>query len=306
MPFATTEKIWMDGELVNWADAQVHVLTHALHYGSGVFEGIRAYPTSGGVAVFRLTDHIERLFQGAETLMMDVPFTREQIIEACKQTVKANGQDDGCYLRPLMYLNYGEIGLNTIPCKTSVAIAVWPWGAYLGEDGATKGVRMMVSSWRRHDPTAVPTQVKASGYYVNSSLAKVEAIKAGYDEAIMLNTAGQVAECSGENLFLVRNGRVITPPTSAGILEGITRDSVITIARDLGYEVAETPVLRGDLYLADEMFCTGTAAEVVPINSVDGRVIGSRGPITERIQQTYSKAVRGEVDRYKDWVEHVG
>ncbi len=305
MPFATTEKIWMDGELVNWADAQVHVLTHALHYGSAVFEGIRAYPTADGVAVFRLSDHIERLCQGAETLMMDVPYSRDQIIEACKDTVRVNRQDGGCYLRPLMYLNYGEIGLNTIPCKVSVAIAVWPWGAYLGDDGATKGVRMMVSSWRRHDPTAVPTQVKAAGYYVNSSLAKVEAIKAGYDEAIMLNTAGQVAECSGENLFLVRRGRVITPPTSAGILEGITRDSVITIARDLGYEVVEASVLRGDLYLADEMFCTGTAAEVVPINSVDGRPIGSRGPITEHIQQTYSKAVRGEVDRYKDWVEHV-
>jgi branched-chain amino acid aminotransferase len=307
MPFAKTDKIWMDGEFVDWDAAQVHVLTHALHYGSGVFEGIRAYPTARGAAVFRLTDHIDRLFRSAESLLMDVPYTRAQIVEACKEAVVVNRMDDGCYLRPIFFLGYGEIGLNTIPCKTSVSIAVWPWGAYLGDEGVAKGVRMKVASWRRQDPSAVPTSAKATGFYVNSSLAKVEALKAGYDEAIMLNTQGYVAECTGENLFFVRNGRVFTPPTSAGILEGITRDSVAVIARDLGYEVVETPILRGDLYAADEMFCTGTAAEVVPIREVDDRTIGTggRGPITQKIQETYSAVVRGEVDQYKEWVEHV-
>jgi branched-chain amino acid aminotransferase len=308
MPFEKTDKIWMDGQFVDWDAAQVHVLTHALHYGSGVFEGIRAYPTPRGVAVFRLTDHVERLFRSAEVLMMDVPFTRPQIVDACKEAVVVNRMDDGCYLRPLLYLGYGEIGLNTIPCRTQATVAVWPWPAYLGEAAAAAGVRMKVASWRRQDPTAVPTSAKATGFYVNSSLAKVEALKAGYDEAIMLNTQGYVAECTGENLFLVRGGRVLTPPTSAGILEGITRDSVIVIARDLGYEVVETPILRGDLYGADEVFCTGTAAEIVPVREIDDRAIGSgaRGPITQKIQETYSAVVRGEVDRYKDWVEHVG
>jgi branched-chain amino acid aminotransferase len=307
MPFAKTDKIWMDGQFVDWDAAQVHVLTHALHYGSGVFEGIRAYPTPRGVAVFRLTDHIERLFRSAEALMMDVPYTRTQIVEACKEAVVVNHMADGCYLRPLFYLGYGEIGLNTIPCQTQASIAVWPWGAYLGDEGVSRGVRMKVASWRRQDPTAVPTSAKATGFYVNSSLAKVEALKGGYDEAIMLNTQGYVAECTGENLFLVRGGRVLTPPTSAGILEGITRDSVIVIAHDLGYEVVETPILRSDLYSADEIFCTGTAAEIVPVREIDDRTIGSggRGPITQKIQETYSAVVRGEVDQYKDWVEHV-
>jgi branched-chain amino acid aminotransferase len=307
MPFAKTDKIWMDGQFVDWDAAQVHVLTHALHYGSGVFEGIRAYPTPRGVAVFRLTDHIDRLFRSAEVLMMDAPYTRAQIVDACKEAVVVNGMDDGCYLRPLLYLGYGEIGLNTIPCTTQATVAVWPWPAYLGEAAAAAGVRMKVASWRRQDPTAVPTSAKATGFYVNSSLAKVEALKAGYDEAIMLNTQGYVAECTGENLFLVRGGRVLTPPTSAGILEGITRDSVIVIARDLGYDVVETPILRGDLYAADEVFCTGTAAEIVPVREIDDRAIGAgaRGPITQRIQETYSAVVRGEVDQYKEWVEHV-
>jgi branched-chain amino acid aminotransferase len=307
MPFEKTDKIWMDGEFVDWDAAQVHVLTHALHYGSGVFEGIRAYPTARGVAVFRLTDHIDRLFRSAEMLLMDVPYTRAEIVDACKQAVTINRMDDGCYLRPIFFLSYGEIGLNTMPCKTSASIAVWPWGAYLGEEGLRLGVRMKVSSWRRQDPAAVPTAAKAAGFYVNSSLAKVEALKAGYDEAIMLNTQGYVAECSGENIFLVRHGRILTPPTSAGILEGITRDSVIAIARDLGHEVVETPILRNDLYLADEIFCTGTAAEVVGIREVDDRRIGAGepGPVTRRIQETYSSVVRGEVDQYKDWVEHV-
>jgi branched-chain amino acid aminotransferase len=308
MPFEKTDKIWMDGQFVDWDAAQVHVLTHALHYGSGVFEGIRAYPTPRGAAVFRLTEHIDRLFRSAESLLMDVPWTRQQIVDVCKEAVVVNKMDvDGCYLRPLFFLAYGEIGLNTIPCKTSASIAVWPWPAYLGEEAAAAGVRMKVSSWRRQDPSAVPTTAKATGFYVNSSLAKVEALKSGYDEAIMLNTQGYVAECSGENLFLVRGGRILTPPTSAGILEGITRDSVIVIARDLGFEVVETPLLRADLYAADEMFCTGTAAEVVPVREVDDRPIGigARGPITEKIQSTYSAVVRGEVDQYKDWVEHV-
>jgi len=304
MPLQKVDKIWMDGDLVDWDDAKVHILTHTLHYGSGVFEGVRAYATSRGAAVFRLTDHINRLFDSAAIYMIDVPFTPEQLVEAVKETVRVN-KLDACYIRPLVYLGYGEMGLNPLPCPVNVSIAVWPWGTYLGDEGLQRGVRMKISSWQRHDPNAVPVASKGTGMYVNSSLAKVEALKAGYDEAILLSPQGYVSECTGENLFIVKHGRLLTPPVAAGALEGITQDSVVTIARDLGYEVAEANLLRTDLYLAEEAFLTGTAAEVVPIRSVDDREIGAPGPITKAIQDTYFATVRGEVDRYKDWLEHV-
>jgi branched-chain amino acid aminotransferase len=304
MPISKVDKIWMDGELVDWDDANVHILTHSLHYGSGVFEGIRAYATSRGPAVFRLTDHITRLFDSAKVYLIDIPFSVDDLVEAVKETVRVNALES-CYIRPIAYLGYGEMGLNPLPCPVRVSIAVWPWGTYLGDEGLRNGVRCKISSWQRHDPNAVPVASKGTGMYGNSSLAKVEALKAGYDEAILLSPQGYVSECTGENLFVVKHGRVVTPPTAAGALEGITQDSVVTIARDLGYGVVEANLLRTDLYLADEAFLTGTAAEVVPIRSVDDREVGGPGPITRSIQDTYFAAVRGEADRYKDWLDYV-
>ncbi len=304
MPLQTVDKIWMDGELVPWHEAKVHILTHSLHYGSGVFEGIRAYSTSQGAAVFRLTDHIKRLFTSAKVYLIDIPYSVDDLVEAVKDTVRANNLD-ACYIRPIVYLGYGEMGLNPLPCPVNVSIAVWPWGTYLGDKGIREGVRCKISSWQRHDPNAVPVAAKGTGMYGNSSMAKVEALKAGYDEAILLSPQGYVSECTGENLFIVKHGRLLTPPSAAGALEGITQDSVSTIARDLGHEVTEANLLRTDLYLAEEAFLTGTAAEVVPIRSVDDREIGEPGPITRSIQETYFATVRGEVDRYKNWLEHV-
>lgn len=304
MPLQKVDKIWMDGELVDWDDANVHILTHTLHYGCGVFEGIRAYATASGPAVFRLTDHIERLFNSAKIFMIDVPYTVDQIIAATKETVRVNGVDS-CYIRPLVYLGYGEMGLNPLPCPVRVAIAVWPWGTYLGDEGIKKGVRVKISSWQRHDPNAMPPAAKGTGMYLNSSMAKVEALKAGYDEAILLSPQGYVSECTGENIFVVKRGRIITPPVSAGALEGITQHSVMTIARDLGIECEVGHILRSDLYTADEAFLSGTAAEVVPIRSVDDRVIGDPGPVTRKVQEVFFAAIKGEVDRYKDWCEHV-
>ncbi len=307
MPLTTTDKIWMDGELVDWDQARIHVLTHTLHYGCGVFEGIRAYPTASGPGIFRLTDHIRRLFNSAKIFMIDVPFSLDEIVEATKATVRVNGLDQ-CYIRPLVYLGYGEMGLNPLPCPVNVSIAVWPWGSYLGDDGVANGVRMKISSWQRHDPNAMPPAAKGTGMYINSSMAKIEALKAGYDEAILLSPQGYISECTGENLFVVRRGRIYTPPLSAGALEGITQDTVMTMARDEGYEVEYANILRSDLYTAEEAFLTGTAAEVVPIASVDDRTVGDGrpGPITRRLQELYQATVRGQVDRYKDWVEHVG
>jgi branched-chain amino acid aminotransferase len=302
MPIEKTDKIWMDGQLVNWDDAKIHVLTHTLHYGSGVFEGIRAYPTSRGAAVFRLTDHMRRLHDSAMLLHMDLPYSVEELVEATKETIRAN-RLDSCYIRPIAYLGYGEMGLNPLPCTVNVSIAAWPWGTYLGAEGLEHGVRMKISTWRRMDPNVNPVAAKGTGIYINSSLAKVEAIHGGYDEAILLNTTGSVAEATGENVFVVKNGILLTPPLSAGALEGITRDSAMTIARDLGYEVREQNLLRTDLYLADEAFLCGTAAEVVPIREVDDREIGQPGEITRKIQETYFAAVHGEVEKYTDWLE---
>ncbi len=279
MPITPTEKIWLDGELVDWDKARIHVLTHSLHYGSGVFEGIRAYPTGRGVAVFRLTDHINRLFTSAKVFMIDVPYSPDELVAASKEVVRVNGLDEGCYLRPIVYLGYGEMGLNPLPCPVSVAIAAWPWGTYLGDEGVANGIRLKVSSWQRHDPNAVPTAAKGTGMYVNSSLAKVEALKAGYDEAVLLASDGRVSECTGENIFIVRGRRIITPPTSESTaLAGITQDSVRTIATDLGYEFATETLIRTDLYTADEAFLSGTAAEVVPIREVDDRAVGDGRP----------------------------
>jgi len=304
MPITPTPKIWMNGELIDWADAQIHVLTHTLHYGTGVFEGIRAYETDRGPAVFRLTEHIQRLENSGKILMMDLPYSVDELVQATKDTVRSTGLPS-CYIRPIAYYGYGEMGLNTLPCKVDVAIACWPWGAYLGDDAVEKGVRMKVSSWSRHDHNTMPPASKTTGNYVNSSLAKVEALKAGYDEAIMLNPAGLVSECTGENIFVVRDGVVITPPLSSGALQGITQSSVMTIMRDQGYDVVVGDIARSDLYIADEAFVCGTAAEVSAVNSVDDRQIPCPGPITRAVAETYAKAVRGQLDQYKNWVEHV-
>jgi branched-chain amino acid aminotransferase len=302
MPITTTPKIWMNGKLVDWDKAQVHVLTHTLHYGTGVFEGIRAYETDKGPAVFRLTEHMQRLINSAKILGMPMPYSLEELVQGVKDTVASTGLPS-CYIRPIAYYGYGEMGLNTLPCSVDVAIACWPWGAYLGDDAVEKGVRMKISSWTRHDHNTMPPAAKTVGNYVNSSLAKVEALKAGYDEAIMLAPNGLVAECTGENIFVVRNGVIITPPTSAGALEGITQNSVMTIARDLGYDIRVDNLARSDLYIADEIFACGTAAEVGSVRSVDERPIPCPGPITRAIAGTYAKAVRGQLPQYAHWCE---
>ncbi len=302
MPITTTPKIWMNGSLVDWDKAQVHVLTHTLHYGTGVFEGIRAYETDKGPAIFRLTDHIKRLYNSAHILGMDMPYSVEEIVQATKDTVTSTGLPS-CYVRPIAYYGYGEMGLNTLPCKVDIAIACWPWGAYLGDDAVEKGVRMKISSWTRHDHNTMPPAAKTVGNYVNSSLAKVEALKAGYDEAIMLAPNGLVAECTGENIFCVRNGVILTPPLSAGALEGITQNSVTRIAKDLGFDIRVDNIARSDLYIADEIFVCGTAAEVGSVSSVDDRAVPCPGPMTKAIATTYAKAVRGQDPRYADWCE---
>jgi len=305
MPIQPVDKIWMDGKLVNWEDATVHVLTHALHYGSGVFEGVRAYETGKGAGIFRLTDHIKRLFRSAQVYMIEIPFSLEEMVQGTKDTVRENGLKS-CYIRPLVYRGYGEMGLNPLYAPINVAIALWPWGTYLGDECLENGARVIISSWRRPDPNVLPAKAKATGQYINSGLAKVEAIKGGYDDALMLSPDGLVAEGTGENVFIVRDGILITPPESSGALMGITRDSVVTIARDLGYEILEHKLVRSDIYTADEAFLTGTAAEVTPIREVDGRPIGTgtRGPITKEIQSTYFAATAGKIDAYASWVEH--
>jgi len=302
VPITPTPKIWMNGDLIDWADSKIHVMTHTLHYGTGVFEGIRAYETSQGPAVFRLTDHIVRLHNSAKILGIEIPYTVDELVEATKATVVSTGLPS-CYVRPIAYLGYGEMGLNTLPCSVDVAIACWPWGAYLGDDALTKGVRMKISSWTRHEHNTMPPAAKTVGNYVNSSVAKVEALKAGYDEAIMLAPNGLVAECTGENIFVARGDVVLTPPLSAGALEGITQSSVMTIARDLGIDIRVDDLARSDLYIADEIFVCGTAAEVSSVSSVDDRDVPCPGPRTLAIADVYGRAVRGEEAQYKDWCE---
>jgi branched-chain amino acid aminotransferase len=305
MPIEATRKIWMDGEYVDWDQATVHVLNPSLHYGWGVFEGIRAYDTTLGTAVFRLTDHMARLFRSAKIYHMEPPISLEGAVKVTKDLVAMNGVR-ACYIRPLVYLGYGEIGLNPLNSPVSMAIACWPWGAYLGEEGFERGVRAKVSSWRRLDPNIIPPAAKATGQYLNSSLAKAEALKAGYDEGILLNPNGYVTDGSGENVFVVRDGTLLTPPLAAGCLAGITRASIMRIAEDEGIPVREADLVRTELYLADEAFFTGTAAEVVPIREVDDRVLGDPGPITRRVQEVFQAAIRGKDERYREWLEPVG
>ncbi len=304
MAIEKVEKIWMNGKLVPWDEAKVHILTHALHYGSGVFEGIRAYQTDKGPAVFRLTDHIKRLFRSAKIYSMEIPFSVEDLIEATKSTVREN-KVESCYIRPVVFRGYGGMGLNPTSVPVDVAIAIWPWGAYLGEESLEHGVRVKISSFRRNEPNAIPPAAKACGQYLNSILAKLEVTAAGYDEAVLLNSQGYVSDGSGENIFAVRNGTIATPPIASGALEGITRDSIIKIAQDKGYKVRMRYMVRTDLYLADELFFTGTAAEVVPIHSVDDREIGDPGPITRDLQKTFFKAVKGEEPKFNEWLELV-
>jgi len=294
----------MNGEMVPWEDATIHVLTHTLHYGTGVFEGIRAYETDDGPAIFRLTEHIERLYRSAKILNMDMPYSVGEIVDACKLVVADSGLPS-CYVRPIAYYGYGEMGLATAACTTDICIAAWPWGAYLGDDAVTKGVRMKISSWTRHDHNIMPPASKTTGNYANSTLAKMEAIRAGYDEAIMLNKAGLVSECTGENLFVGRGEVLITPPTSSGALPGITQDTVTTLAADLGYEVRIADLARSDLYVADEIFVCGTAAEVSAVNSVDDRSVPCPGPRTAAIAAAYADVVRGRNPKYSSWNEHV-
>jgi branched-chain amino acid aminotransferase len=296
--------IWMNGELVAAEDAKVHVLTHALHYGTGVFEGVRAYDTPRGTAIFRHDDHIDRLFKSAEMYFMEIPFSKEEIRAATHELIARNGLRS-CYIRPLVYRGAGPMGLFPLDCPVDVAIAVWEWGAYLGDEGKARGVRGKVSSWRRIPSDALIPAAKATGQYLNSVLAKIEADKAGYDEGILLDQRGMVCEGTGENLFVVKDGAIATPGFPSAILGGINRLSAIQIARDLGYAVVERDIARGELYLADELFMTGTAAELTPLREVDDHPVGTGepGPITREIQSVFEDALHGRSDRYADWLD---
>ncbi|HTG47608.1 MAG TPA: branched-chain-amino-acid transaminase, partial [Actinomycetota bacterium] len=295
MPITEAEKIWMDGGLVDWADAKIHVLSHALHYGSGVFEGIRAYETDRGPAVWHLDQHLDRLFRSAKVYHMDIPYSHDQLVDATKDVIRTNGLDS-CYVRPIAMRGYGEMGVNPLNAPIHVTIAAWPWGAYLGEEALEQGVRIKISSWRRNSQNALPSAAKADGQYINSVLAKIESLKAGYDEAIMLNEAGFITDGSGENVFIVRDGVLSTPPTQAGCLDGITRRTVMVLAAERGYTVREENLVRTDLYNADECFFTGTAAEITPIREVDDRQVGAghRGPVSKELQDAFFAATKGE------------
>jgi branched-chain amino acid aminotransferase len=296
-----TEKIWMNGELVDWADAKVHVGVHGLHYGSGVFEGIRCYETPNGPAVFRLTDHMRRLHNSARLLYMEIPYSAEELRDATHQLVDANGLPE-CYVRPIAFYGYGQLGVAARENPVETVIMSWPWGSYLGEEGLRNGIKAKISSWQRIGPNVIPHVSKATGIYLNSMLAVTEAINGGYDEAILLTAEGFVADGSGENLFVIKNGKIATPELANSILPGITRDTVIQIAQDLGYQVEETQLIRSDLYLADEVFMCGTAAEVTPLRSIDDHELGV-GEITLEIQKAYLDTVRGKTERWSHWLE---
>ena len=303
----TPEKyIWLDGKLVPWNEATVHVLTHTLHYGVGVFEGIRSYEQPSGGGVFRLPEHIDRLLMSARMCLIDTPYTRDQLIQACVDTLRQNGLR-GAYLRPLIFLGDGAMGLGATEMPVRVAIATYVWGTYLGEEGVRRGIRAKVSSFARASLQSSLLKAKVCGQYVNSVLAKREVVKGGYDEAILLDSTGQVAEASGENIFAVIRGRLLTPPLSGAILDGITRDSVLTLAHDLGIPADERPLSRDQLYMADEVFLTGTAAEITPVREIDDRTIGTGqpGPITQRLQATFHEAVRGQLQPYQRWITPV-
>ena len=298
-----TSKIWMNGELVDWADAKVHVGVHGLHYGSGVFEGIRCYETPSGPAVFRLDDHMKRLANSAKLLYMDLPYSVQELREATFELIGANGLAE-CYLRPIAFYGYGELGVAARDNPVDTVIMSWPWGAYLGEEGLTQGIRAKISTWQRIGANVIPHVAKATGVYLNSMLAVTEANRAGYDEAILLTADGTVADGSGENIFVIRDGEIFTPALSTSILPGITRDAVIQIAQDLGYSVTETNIIRSDLYLADEVFMCGTAAEVTPLRSIDDHELGV-GPITLELQGAYLDTVRGRSERWAQWLDLV-
>jgi len=300
-----TEKIWMDGKFVDWDKANIHILTHTLHYGLGVFEGIRCYETEEGSAIFRLEEHIERLFNSAHIFLIDIPFSREEIKSAIIETVKLNKIKE-CYIRPLVFIGYGSMGLHPKENPINVAIAVWPWGAYLGAKGLTDGIRVKTSSFTRNHVNTSMARAKVCGQYVNSQLAKNEAIASGYDEALLLDTEGYVSEASGENIFIAREGALKTTPLTS-ILEGITRNSIIEIAYDEGITIKEERFTRDELYIADEAFLSGTAAEVTPIREVDGRIIssGTPGTITKRLQSIFFDIVRGKNKKYKRWLTKI-
>ena len=299
-------KVWMDGEFVEWKDANISVLSHVVHYGTSVFEGIRAYENENGVAVFRLKEHVQRLFDSAKIYKIDIPFTQEEIEEAILETLRVNDLG-ACYIRPIVFRGYGELGVNPLGCPVNVVIAAWEWGSYLGEEGMANGVDIGVSSWRKPAPDTFPALAKCGANYMNSQLAKLEAIDNGFDEAIMLDYEGHVSEGSGENIFLVEGEKLFTPAMSSSNLKGITRDSVMTIARDLGYEVIEEVISRERLYAANEVFFTGTAAEVTPIRSIDHRTIGigRRGPISEKLQTAFFDIVEAKVEDKYGWLSYI-
>ena len=301
-----TDLIWMNGDFVAWEDAKVHVLTHGLHYGTGVFDSMRCYDTEIGPAVFRNVEHIDRLLRSAELYYMPVPYSADELRAATLELVARNGLRS-CYIRPIVNRGYGQMGLNPLEAPVDVTIACWEWGAYLGEEGKSKGVRAKVSSWRRISPDSLIPHAKASGQYLNSVLAKVESLKAGYEEAILLDDHGHVCEGTGENVYIVRNGEIATPGQHNSILDGITRRSLIQIARDLGYTVVERNVARAEMYLAEEMFMSGTAAELVPVREVDDHVIGTGGPgeITRVLQAAFDDAIHGRSERYREWLDVV-
>ena len=302
-----TPYIWKNGHWLNWEDATVHVLTHALHYGTAVFEGVRAYETAQGPAIFRAKDHYDRLVHSAHIYLMDISYTADELIAINQELIQKNNLKS-CYIRPMFYVGYGKMGLNPTGNPVDAMMAAWEWGAYLGEEGLIKGVRCKISSWNRIDSRILPPLAKSSANYANSALAKMEAIQCGYDEAILLNINGSVSEGPGQNVFVVKNGCLYTPPITDNALFGITADSVMTIAKDLGYPVSFKSISRDELYVADELFFTGTASELTPIREVDGRVIGKgmRGPITEKLQQAFFDVVRGKNERYSHWLTQIG
>ncbi|MBQ9020995.1 MAG: branched-chain amino acid transaminase [Eggerthellaceae bacterium] len=295
------EFIWKNGELIPWADATTHVLSHSLHYGSGVFEGIRCYKGKNGSAVFRLVDHMKRLVNGCKIAQISCPYTEEELTAAVVETIQANKLEE-CYVRPIIYRGYGTMGVDPTDAPIDVVVAVWPWGAYLGEEALENGITAGTSSWRQRSNNAIPPAMKATASYMNSILAKLEAKTHGYAEAVMLNEAGYVCEGTGENIFIVRDGIISTPPISDGILPGITRDTVIQLAVDLDIPVIEESLTRADLYMADEVFFTGSAAEVTPVASIDEREIGKRGPITKALQDRFFEMVAGDHPEYSEWL----
>ncbi len=306
MPYQEVKKVWMDGRLVDFADAKIHAFSHVFHYGSAMFDGARVYKTKNGSAAFRLDEHIKRLYDSCKVYRMEIPYAREELKEAIFETVRANGFED-CYIRPVVYRGLGALGVNPFKSPVNVVIAVWRWGKYLGDEAIERGVDVCVSSWNRMAPNTFPAMAKATGNYLNSGLIKMEAIVNGYTEGIALDSAGRISEGSGENIFLVYGGRILTPPLAGTILPGFTRDSVMTLARDAGYPVVEQQIAREMLYIAEEVFFTGTAAEITPVRSVDKIPVGSgsRGPVTERLQKEFFALIGGETEDRYGWLTPV-